>query len=407
MQTRHVTTWTLGLLAALVVLAPPAAVGEIVSFQGKVTTTAQEGSGVDFPGSDVDSAEFPHQSDPVAIESMSELFTRREGLLAAHSRGLAAMLDPTGSQTRNPGEYQFELGAFSNLPEVAYVVRGHAVEGRRVRFTAADRGAAALFGGGVVNSVESSVFVGTTLLFWSTAEDVSLEGGSAVLNVRVVDSRLAGGDSDGAVMRLSLTFAGTSAGRVRVDAAQVTPENAPLLFDILTLPALRGLADDDPAATGADPLFIEYAARLVEQADAFGIRTLAAVFVPDQEFTYSYALEADRTFELEAQFELVLTNAPDGVGAAAVMGRPFEALEAMLEESVTGIDGGQVQEAVNQLAKLVAADVARQSSPPPAGFCGAIGPVGLSGLAASLIGLSLSRGRSKRRRVRRTDTRKS
>jgi len=350
---------------------------EISAFRGSVRTTVQEridGQAASFNES---TDEYALSRGATPIDAGAELTsTHLDDVLIASGQGYCLLNDPRIPEGENPAEYELEVGCFSNSPRMAYTVTSFAGQTRRIVFGPTVPGTTSVFRPATGQQIESTIFLGGTVLFWSTLPSGSLRDTHASIVVTVRDSRRV--LVDPSVLSLRLVFEGDELGQVDSSVVSNRPGSSPILFEVHDLTALRALADSDEAA-----------AALVAQADVLGLDTLVAVLIPWQRLRYTYDLRLNAAFELTADFELSVRNGPQGSGVAAVMGRPFDVLEELLEQSVTGIDGRLVQESVNILARHATGATGganEAASPYPGGsLCGALGPA-----SVGAIGLWLS-----------------
>lgn len=387
--------------ASLLSAAMPAARGEILAFRGRVLTTVEQrlaGVPVSF---DPDEREYDFRPDPQTLVAVAELSsTSLDGVLLDRGRGVCSLADPTVAESGNPGEYSLEAGCFSNSSMAAYTVTGVATETRQVRFDANTPGLEGVLPPAPGQQVLGQVWVSGTLVFWSTQPGGSLADTRATIQVTVRDEgRIF---FDPTVLRLRLVFEGDADGRVagRIEADE-PGRSGPVSFEVLDLPALRALAEsvdgdgEGSAAAAASAEAVEAAADLVRQADALGLDTMTVVIVPSQTLEYTHDLRLNFTYDLVAEFRLTSRNAPAGAGVAAVMGRRFETLAELIEQSATGVDGGAVQRAVNALARVRSADAgagdstgggdAPSAAGAPTALCGALGPSTLVALGLILL----------------------
>jgi len=348
------------------------ALGEIRFFAGKVDTAVQERMEGVRSSVDIDSDQYTLRRNPEFIDAVARLSVGDlQGISLSAARGFCTLDDPTIATTNNPAEFGLELGCFSNAPKINYEVRGTATETRRIAFVLSDF----LFTpiDPTQNLVESTVFVGGSLLFWSPKPDVGLADTRAEVTVTIRDSRL---NPDEPVLLEKLVFEGDADGAVRMAGEQQNGLMPQLQFSIRDLNQLRSDALQ-PGEAG------QLAGDIADQADRLGLQTFVLVLIPHQSLSYTYDFELNTEFDLEAEFQLRVENAPDGTGVAAVLGRPFDSLADLLEQSVQGINGMVVQKSINKLAGRGVDGVTGTSqhhglaSPDratrPVGLCGAFG----------------------------------
>lgn len=364
----------------------PRAFGDIRGFDGRVRTLVQQR--LDGAPSSVDQQEDAYDftlnpTDELSAAARLQI-SDLDGAILASARGLAFLVDPTLSTMSNPGDFSLEWGGFSNSARIAFDLTAEAVEGREVEFGFPELGNAVIGAGGA--RVRSSIFVEGALAFWSPAPARGLVGTRAEVVVSVTARRSGSAET---IYSERLAFeAKEESGVQLVDRERAGGDRA-LQFEILDLEELRALALS--RGEGSD-----LAQSIVIQLDDLGLEVFTLVFISLQEIRYAYSANLFERQRLEAQWTATAAVPAAGAGVAGVMGRPFENLSDLLQDSVSGVEASVIEEAVNALAvvrrgamgaedlsgEAAGAGMADDGAPPPAarspGWCGAFGSESLT-----------------------------
>jgi len=150
------------------------------------------------------------------------------------------------------------------------------------------------------------------------------------------------------------------------------------------------LSVDELVALGLDDASAEILRNVAESG------TLAVFVIPRQEHSYRYTVRRDVESTLTAELGATVRTAPGSTGAAATLGRPFHDLADFIGRAIPGVDGAQMEKAINKAIVLDdAVQPAQQESNPPRtrALCGVFGG---ELLLASLIMLLSSTTRLRR-----------
>ena len=298
----------------------------IINTEATVSTTVQEL--IDGLAGSVNSERKQLGVDlsmPPMMASGELTTTDLDGRLVSAGQGLAQFADPTRLDQPNPEEFALEVAAFSNADSVSYFIQSSAVESRTVLFTRPGNPLAQpeiQFRSDGTRSVESSVFLSGAIVFWSAEPSEDLTDMLAELRVSVTRS-----DQAAPLFETTLAVAGQEASRVELTST------GPIRFDEVELEELLDNGMSAETAAILEPLASE--------------GTLIVVVIPRQEHQYTYTVRVDERTILTATFEARVRNVPDGTGIAAVLGRPFEDLADFIEPALAGVDGLELQRAIN------------------------------------------------------------
>ena len=349
--------------AAVVVAAAAPARAAVLAISAETRTRVQEFVAGEPGTVNSDELTWSGQSDDLPLLSSALVITSPlVGTGGARAQAFAAFYDPLRVDQPNPEEFGLEIGAFANLADVRYAVLSESVERRTVRFASATAGEAAEieFDADGTAEIESTVFLSGAVLIWALEEDADLSALQAELRAVVVQD-----DAEEPVFETSLLLTGDAAGGV--DATTAGPVDARVGgLDLLTA---------ELTAEEAEPV-------LASLAD---VGTVVVVLLLPQEHTYTFAVEADVSTVLSAEFSLDVASAPGGAGVAAVLGRPFDGLATFIEQALPDSDGAAVQKALNDAAQLSDTDDTSDAGTTRRGLCGIFG--GETVAALLLLGL--------------------
>jgi hypothetical protein len=363
----------------------PNASAAILDIRADVSLTVQELLDGQAGSVTRDTAAFDQAGLPITAET-SLVSTDLGDRVLALGTGVSAVADPRRLQQANPAEFGLEAACFSNRAGQSYRITAEGRETRTLVFSSdgAIDPQPIDFSSGGTREIESELFLGGALLFWSVDASVPLDEVLAELTVRIVRE-----DTGDVLAAVSVTVRGDP-----FEESSLTVEG-PIAIE-------RGSAT--LLATGAPAELLDALGALDAAADT------VVVLLPFQSHTYTFTARENEEFDVSARFTIDLRNAPDGTGLAAVWGRPFENLATVIESAIPGTDGLAVQAAANRaLRPLVpgtpdTAESAPETSPQPTsgGLCGVLGAE--SGVALMpLLWVTRRRGGGRRgRRTRRT-----
>lgn len=324
---RAMGTHLAGTAAVVVVLlgaAGPTAHAEVTDIRASINATVTELVNGAPSSTDTSVESYPGTSLVLPLEVFAGLGNFSGGFSEDHGgRGLATFTDPTLPTTTNPGEFGVESDCYSLREGLAYAVVSDATEVREISFVAAELG---VEDDGQAHLVSSTVFVDGAVLIWGTDPERDLSGLSAEFDITVVQETGTNGQEE--VFDAFLAVEGLPRGDVRMDHSRL-------------LTALLGRADLLLAAGGAS------IAEIVADLEDVGV--LHLVIMPAQEISYDYYVTPGVDFTLRANVRCRAVNLPDGTGVAAVFGRSFSELAALLNPVLTQVSGQQVQGAVNRV----------------------------------------------------------
>lgn len=298
------------------------------------------------PGdSDDVSDSFPETSSTLPISVVADLASNSES-----GAGIAAaqLADPTTVLTSNPQEFALSLAISSVAEDRRYEATAGGSESRAIVFSPAE------FPGrqnGDRVTVRGRIFVDGALALLAESKTQDLNGAFVRLHVSVSNS-----SDESSAFEGEIILTGAANGEA-------------------TRQATGGLASfnntfDDLAAI--NPEF-----------GRFWVVALPSGFVD-----YSYQAVIGEEFTLTARFDLEAENLPDGVGCAAVIGRPFTTLTQVIgltENSLAATAAARSIQDQQDLATALAT---------PAGICPAMA-LGATSLAAiGLLGARRARRRT-------------
>ncbi|UCF33880.1 MAG: hypothetical protein JSV78_00955 [Phycisphaerales bacterium] len=354
MATRSAPLLGLSLLLLLVDTVDAA----ILTTEAEVTTTVQELIGGEPASASLDEEQLEPDRVGFPLGASSELVsTDLEGRVASFGSAISDLLDPARLAEANPAEFGLEVSCFSNLPSTAYIVRSVGVERRTLVFSSSS-GVDSFpiqFNADGTRTIESEIFFGGAMIFWSTDPGPSFEGFRGELSVIV------GRDAEVNPLFVAEMI-------VEGDPfAEPTPSSeGPIIF------AIGGI---ELLTDGIDQSAID----ALEELDA--VASVAVVLVPFQSYTYTYTVREEQEFELTAGFEARVQNVPEGTGVAAAWGRDFAHLAGLLEDALPEINGAAVQasinKAMNRPPESLQNDAASAQSNARGTLCGIFGPAAL------------------------------
>ena len=349
---------------------------EVTEIRSQIVSTSTEFvDGV--PGSTDESIEeYPGTSSQLPIESLSGLGNfegNSEGEFGA--RGIATFRDPSLSAVANPGEWGIEADCFSLDPSISYEVMSQITEERDIVFTKADLASGSNTGSGSDSqnpseqssddvAVLGNVFVSGGVLLWTDDSNSDLSDVDVEMIVIVTQ---VGGSSETAnqeLFRATVNVDGSADGTIALSTQGG-------VFAISDGPGML-LASN---IGGIDDV--------VGQLDATG--NVHLVVLPGQVISYGYKAQPDDPFTLEAKVLCRVNNRAGGTGVAAVFGRPFRSLSAVIAPKISEESAALAQSAMNRT--IEESTVPNLVETPVTRGCGAIGVcmplMLLCGLAAS------------------------
>jgi len=352
--------WFWAVAAAGVVSLAAPAYSEVTSFGGSVTARI-----VGLRGGQIDSEEVaedtivdPNQNLPLQVV-VRRVDPTPPAPTDAEAAGVvgAQLADPRTATTGDPDEFAIDLALSSLSPTVRYVARASSEEVRRIRYNVGELGTQP---------------AGTT---------VRLRGRLFVDGVLAVFANNNVADLSGAYVRL------------RVTVAKEVDGQAPQEVFAGTL-ALTGGTDRTvtPATTGGFPRVGVLSADLSAVDSELGV--FRVLVFPNLTVDYPYDAVVNEDFALRATVTVEAENIPGGVGVAAVIGTPFEAL-AQVVASTRGNDAAaKMTTALSQERRQPTGKPAFADDNPLAGFlrffplCGLFGVESVLG-ALALVGLRI------------------
>jgi hypothetical protein len=330
----------------------------ILSTQAEVTTTVQELIGGEPASASLDEDRLEPDRIGFPLGASSELVsTDLEGRVASFGSAISDLLDPARLTEANPAEFGLEASCFSNLQTTAYIVRAVGIERRTLVFSSSSNvdPFPIQFNADGTRMIESEVFFGGAMIFWSTDPGLSFEGFSGALSVIVARNA-----------EVDPLFVAEVALEGDPFAAPATTSAGPIIFDVGGIELLTD---------GIDQSAID----ALEELDAAA--SVAVLLVPFQSHTYTYEVREAREFELAAGFETRVQNVPEGTGAAAAWGRDFTHLAELLEDALPEINGAAVQasinKAMNRSPESLKDDAANAQNNARGTLCGVFGPAAI------------------------------
>lgn len=245
----------------------------------------------------------------------------------------------------NPQELALNVTCDSLSPDLAYRARGVVEEVRTIILRTGEVNRPS----GSRAAVIGRLTLDGALAIYATDPNADLGGAEVSLFAQI--QQAGGPDGDGTLLSGTIRLVGLAGGQVRVDATGSLPTSTLILTNL---------------------------ASTVPELGVFHV-----LIIPGIVARYDYSATIDAPFELRVKVEASASNAPDGVGATALLGSPTDALL-----DVIGLARG------SDMATRIVGAVQRERDdptgepaivrPPAFGLCGVLGfetAVGLAGLA--------------------------
>ncbi|MEW6200152.1 MAG: hypothetical protein AB1601_15990 [Planctomycetota bacterium] len=341
----HRRRWWCGVIVATLGTWPVRA--EIISFTASATATIRELGGVSV-AEDTKSAAFPDTGVSLPLQVVARLTADEPGAAGAVA---AQFADPLTAGGANPEEFAISVTLNSLLADVYYTGTASSAEVRTIRLRPGDVGPAPA---GTRVTVAGRLYLDGALAVFAVPEVDDLTGAEVVLRVTVKQ------EADGAEPKKVLE------GELRLTGRSEPPLSVATAGDFPT----RGVFDVNLAALDPE------------------LGLFRVLVFPQLRMDYTYEAVVDEPLTLRATVEVEATNAPGGVGVAALLGTPFETLPEVIAKT-------RNEAAAKRMATAIAGERAAPSGEPLAAagrlaqpvfpLCGALGVetvLGLCGIAA-------------------------
>ena len=280
----------LGMLATIAVLWPAAALAEITLIGGIVEATLKETRfNIDGDSDEVFEI-FPGTASSLPIRVVASL-TAPGGEIAA-AKAAAQFADPRDLDQPNPEEFAINLALNSATFNTRYEARIRTEELRNIVFRAGELGDAVE---GETVLVVGRLFLDGALAIFAVDPVRDLLGAQVTLSVRVVQETDV---ADLTVFAGSVEINGGASGTATVSASGQVDTTTLILSDLASV------------------------------SDDFG--AFHVLIIPNLDIAYSYDASIEAPFKLRATVEVSATNLGGGVGIAALVGAPADALESVI-----------------------------------------------------------------------------
>lgn len=321
--------------------------GEIISFTGSATATIRE-LGPASGAEQTQSAEFPNDGVSLPLQVVARLTAEEQ---AAAGAVAAQFADPRTAAGANPEEFAFSLTLNSLSSEVYYTGHARSEETRTIRLRP---GEVRLAPAGTRVTVSGRLFLDGALAVFAVPEASDLSGVEVLLRVTVMREPASGEPQT--VLEGELRLTGGTGRQIAVQATGAFPTRG--VFDV-------NLAALDPE-----------------------LGLFRVLVFPQLRIDYTYEATVDEPLVLRAAVEVEATNAPGGVGVAALLGTPLDTLPEVIAQT-RGETAAQRMATAIQNERAVPTgtplEPAGRLVPPLFPACGALGleaVLGLCGLMA-------------------------
>ncbi len=351
----------------------------VLDVRGRVSTTVQELLAGE-PGSVTsDESEVGVDATELPISAGASLQTKDfADRVIALGQGICELTTPDVQSPDGPRELGLEVAGFSDGESVSYLVTGSAIEERRVLFAGPGNAAANSefpFNADGTREIESQISLSGAIVVWSLDPSADVREVQSELTVDVRRDE----EAD-PLFRTSVSLSASSSASIPEQPALDT--TGPIRSQQLSVDELVALGLDDTSA------------EILRSVADTG--SLAVFIIPRQEHTYRYTVRRDVESTLIAELKASVRTAPGSTGVAVTLGRPFHDLADFIGRAIPGVDGAQMEKAIN---KAIAPDdevqPAQEGSDPPRtrSLCGVFGA---ELLLAPLMMLLLSSPRRRR-----------
>jgi len=289
-----------------------AARGELLDLTATVESEVVELA----PGAESDFAQegFPETTNQLPMAAMAQVITEStEGDPVGGGRTHAVFNDPRTLAGIEPIDFGADGAVYTHEGEIAYVGAATAAETRTIRHLAIEVGE-------------------------PDGSEPTFNGRFLVKGVLAIFAQSDNLDWDGTQVRLQLT--------VQQQRSGAATEVFSTWLD------LAGAADGQASTAAQGSLArVPVAVIEIDPTDEFG--RIVVLVIPEVILRYSYTATVGEEFSLTGSIELDLANTGEGVGAAAAIGIPPDALADVVDEVVGGAAGQNLALAI-QAARALA-----------------------------------------------------
>jgi hypothetical protein len=299
-------------LVSLVGVWASAGRGELLDLTATVESEVAELT----PGAESDFAQegFPETTNQLPMAAVAHVITEStEGDPVGGGRAHAVFNDPRTPVGIEPIDFGADGAVYTHEGEIAYVAAALASETRTIRHLAIEVGEPA-------------------------GSQPTFNGRFLVKGVLAIFAQSEGLDWDGTQVRLQLT--------VQQQGAGATTEVFSTWLD------LAGTADGQ-ASTAAEGSLARVPVAVIEVDPTEEFGRIVILVIPEIILRYSYTAIVGEQFSLTGSIALDLANTGEGVGAAAAIGIPPDALADTVDEVVGGAAGQNLALAI-QAARALA-----------------------------------------------------